>query len=201
MAKRQGSTPKGQSSNSKKTNMGKKGESTVKSTEYEAKGRKAQPARTQAAKATGASGDGAAAKGATKKPGALKRVAAAVTRTVSKLRPGKRREPQLEEQPAAQTPRKAKASAGQKAARATRRETDIPMDVLDNTYTPQQTSLKAGFRADGQDRQNDQEFARGVADDRFNDEDVMTNKSGDPRIGTHGRTYEPGETRTSSHSK
>ncbi len=64
---------------------------------------------------------------------------------------------------------------------------------IENAYTPTQTSLKAPFRASGADRQRDQEFAAGVADDRWNDEDRFTNKSGDPRIGTHGRTYEPGE--------
>ena len=33
----------------------------------------------------------------------------------------------------------------------------------------------------------------GVSDERWNDEDRLTNKSGDPRIGTHRRTYEPAE--------
>lgn len=73
--------------------------------------------------------------------------------------------------------------------------TDIPMDQLDNVYSPTQTSLKAPFRVSGADHQSDQEFANGVANDRWNDEDRLTNKSGDPRIGTHGRTYEPGELR------
>ena len=82
-----------------------------------------------------------------------------------------------------------------KAARATRREADIPMDQIAAAYTPTQTSLKAGFRASGDDRQRDQEYAGGVGDGRWNDEDRLTNKSGDPRIGTHGRTYEPGERR------
>ena len=35
-------------------------------------------------------------------------------------------------------------------------------------------------------------------DNRWQDEDHFTNKSGDSRIGTRGRTYEPGEQRTSS---
>lgn len=75
-----------------------------------------------------------------------------------------------------------------------RREGDIGLDRLNRSYTPQQTSLKAGFRADGADRQRDQEFSGGFADnDRWSDEDHYTNKSGDPRIGTHGRSYEPGE--------
>lgn len=78
--------------------------------------------------------------------------------------------------------------------RAVRREADIPLEQLAGTYTPTQTSLKASFRADGADRHRDQEFANGAGDARWNDEDRLTNKSGDPRIGTHGRTYEPGET-------
>lgn len=95
---------------------------------------------------------------------------------------------------------KAKAKTAGRAAGATagsvrrpRREADIPLDQLARTYTPTQTSLKAPFRATGTDRQRDQEYAGGFADDRWNDEDHFTNKSGDPRIGTHGRTYEPGE--------
>ena len=81
---------------------------------------------------------------------------------------------------------------------AVRRETDIPLDVLDRTYTPPFTGGKAGFRSDGSDHQNDQEFAYGVSDERWNDEDRITNKSGDPRIGTHRRTYEPAESRDDS---
>jgi hypothetical protein len=76
-------------------------------------------------------------------------------------------------------------------ARPIRRETDIPLDQLDRSYSPTQTSLKGPFRADGADQQRDQEFSSGV--DRWNDEDHYTNKSGDPRIGTHRRSYEPGE--------
>ncbi|MBV9478174.1 MAG: hypothetical protein JO315_19065 [Acidobacteria bacterium] len=84
-------------------------------------------------------------------------------------------------------------------ARPTRRpQTDIPIDVLDSAYVPPLTSSKASFRSDGADHQRDQEFSRGVADDRWNDEDRFTNKSGDPRIGTHGRTYEPEESRGTS---
>lgn len=79
-------------------------------------------------------------------------------------------------------------------ARPAQRQTDIPMDALANAYTPAQTSLKAPFRATGQDVQNDQEHGRGPESERWRDEDVYTNKSGDPRIGTHGRTYEPNET-------
>jgi hypothetical protein len=91
------------------------------------------------------------------------------------------------------------ASAPKPAApRTTRRETDIPLDVIADHYTPPFTGGKAGFRSDGADHQNDQEFAYGVSDERWNDEDRLTNKSGDPRIGTHRRTYEPAETRDES---
>jgi hypothetical protein len=82
--------------------------------------------------------------------------------------------------------------------RPTRRVADIPLDVLDRSYTPSNTSSKASFRSDGSDHHGDQEFAMGVADERWNDEDRITNKSGDPRIGTHRRTYEPGEARDES---
>ena len=77
--------------------------------------------------------------------------------------------------------------------RPAHRDSDIPLDQLAQSYTPTQTSLKGPFRTSGADRERDQEYARGVADNRWNDEDRLTNKSGDPRIGTHGRTYEPGE--------
>jgi hypothetical protein len=79
--------------------------------------------------------------------------------------------------------------------RPVHRESDIPLDQIEQTYTPAQTSLKSPFRESGADRESDQEFARGVADDRWSDEDRFTNKSGDPRIGTHGRTHEAVETR------
>lgn len=92
----------------------------------------------------------------------------------------------------------AEPSRVKKTERVAKREADIPMDRIAETYTPTQTSLKGPFRASGADQQRDQEFARGVADDRWNDEDLMTNKSGDPRIGTHGRSYEPGEARAAS---
>ena len=57
-------------------------------------------------------------------------------------------------------------------------------------YTPTQTSLKASFRTTGEDQQRDQEFVAGYTDERWNEEDRLTNKSGDPRIGTHGQRYE-----------
>jgi hypothetical protein len=88
-----------------------------------------------------------------------------------------------------------RSDATARTARTVHRETDIPFDRIEQAYSPMQTSVKAGFRTSGADHQRDQEYARGVADDRWNDEDRFTNKSGDPRIGTHGRTYEPGEAR------
>jgi hypothetical protein len=83
-------------------------------------------------------------------------------------------------------------------ARPARRDADIPLDVLDRAYTPPVTSSKTSFRSDGADHQSDQEFATGTADDRWNDEDHYTNKSGDPRIGTRRRSYEPAEERAES---
>lgn len=70
---------------------------------------------------------------------------------------------------------------------------DVPLDQLATAYQPAQTSLKSSFRADGADRERDQEYVTGAGDGTWNDEDRFTNRSGDPRIGTHGRTYEPGE--------
>lgn len=79
-------------------------------------------------------------------------------------------------------------------ARPPRRQADIPFDVLDNVYIPPATSSKASFRSDGVDHQRDQELV-GRAENEWNDEDRYTNKSGDPRIGTHRRQYEPEEAR------
>ena len=78
-------------------------------------------------------------------------------------------------------------------ARPRQVKTDVPLDLISNAYTPTQTSLKGPFRASGADHQRDQDD---VVAERWNDEDRFTNKSGDPRIGTHGRAYEPGESRT-----
>lgn len=83
------------------------------------------------------------------------------------------------------------------AARAKQPRTDVPLDLITSTYSPKQTSLKTSFRSDGADRQHDQEMPVG-ASDRWQDEDHFTNKSGDARIGTHGRSYEPGEQRASN---
>lgn len=82
-------------------------------------------------------------------------------------------------------------------ARATKPRSDVALDLIANTYSPKQTSVKASFRSDGGDQQLDQEMPIGAAD-RWQDEDHFTNKSGDARIGTHGRSYEPGEQRAST---
>jgi hypothetical protein len=89
----------------------------------------------------------------------------------------------------------ARSAADRPMARPVRREADIPLDLLDRSYTPPLTSSKASFRSDGSDHQDDQEFAEGFADERWNDEDRYTNKSGDPRIGTHGRGHAREENR------
>jgi hypothetical protein len=73
------------------------------------------------------------------------------------------------------------------AARPVQRSSDIPMDIIERTYTPPITSSKASFRSDGSDHARDQDFITHAGEDRWNDEDRLTNKSGDPRIGTHGR--------------
>lgn len=117
----------------------------------------------------------------------------------------RRRVATIEEEPARfetaqRSPRQQPVSQSSNVAqgRGVRPDADIPLDVLDRTYIPQHTSSKTSFRSDGRDHQRDQEFALGVADDGWNDEDHFTNRSGDPRIGTHRRTYEPGESRDES---
>lgn len=89
------------------------------------------------------------------------------------------------------------AKASPAPARPMRRESDVPMDVLAQEYAPRQTSIKTSFRSDGADHERDQELPPG-AGERFENEDHFTNKSGDARIGTHGRTYEPGEQRAAA---
>ena len=117
----------------------------------------------------------------------LQRAASSLARALT------RRSGRGDDAPVEAKSRSGNGSAAPRKSRTTRREPDIPLDTLANTYTPTQTSLKAPFRTSGADQQRDQEFGGGFADDRWNDEDHYTNKSGDPRIGTHGRTYEPGE--------
>ncbi len=115
--------------------------------------------------------------------GRLRKAAEAVKRVFTKKReetPAPIAEPRRDLAPASESP--------QQPPRITRRETDVPLDVLNRSYTPQMTSSKASFRSDGSDKEKDQELTPRTASDRWNDEDHYTNKSGDPRIGTHGRT-------------
>jgi hypothetical protein len=129
-----------------------------------------------------------------KEDGAFQRVTTAVKRLFGRGRKAEREE----DQPAmaAAAPAKKQPRREAQTGRVTRREADIPLDVVDRSYTPPVTSSKAGFRIDGSDHQRDQEFAFTSSSERWNDEDHYTNKSGDPRIGTRQRTYEPGESRT-----
>ena len=127
---------------------------------------------------------------------AVRRAGTAIARTAkkltSKLRPAKRKkaEPVTARATTRATPKVKTARATPRpAARAAKRPADIPIELIERTYTPTQTSLKTPFRADGSDRQRDQD----LPGEGWNDEDHYTNKSGDPRIGTHGRAYEPGE--------
>jgi hypothetical protein len=130
--------------------------------------------------------------------GGLRRVANMVTRLFSRGRSASQDSGMTASAAGNETPRTTNRNTTTGPQRVTRREADIPLDVLGRTYTPPFTGGKAGFRSDGADHQNDQEFAYGVSDERWNDEDRLTNKSGDPRIGTHRRTYEPGEAQSES---
>ena len=121
------------------------------------------------------------------------RAKSAIRRTTKKVTARLRSRKRPEVQKTKPVVAKKRARGDGKATRPVRREADIPMDVVNQTYSPKQTSIKASFRTSGADHQRDQEFAGGYADDRWSAEDRFTNKSGDPRIGTHGRKYEPGE--------
>ena len=128
-----------------------------------------------------------------KKASPVTRVRKAVSRAAGKVaarvRPARRRKEPVTAEPRPSPKKRALLTP----ARAPKRRPDIPIEILEQMYTPNQTSLKASLRSTGEDRQRDQEFASGYADERWNDEDHFTNKSGDPRIGTHGRSYEPDE--------
>lgn len=131
--------------------------------------------------------------------GRLRRAAEAVRRAFTRgRRSGEDSAESAEPLGAAAAPPQRSRKPAPQVARPARREPDIPFDVLDRVYTPPVTSSKASFRSDGADHHQDQDFNRGVADARWNDEDHYTNKSGDPRIGTRRRTYEANETRAES---
>jgi hypothetical protein len=164
----------------KQSKSGKLSSSRAKKADTKSKPQKAASAKAQTGKAAKKSASARTSSGAR---AVVKRVVSTVVGALTRKKTK-----------TAASEAKAKPVATAKA-RGTRREADIPMDQIASTYTPTQTSLKAGFRVTGADRQRDQEFANGAGDGRWNDEDLLTNKSGDPRIGTHGRTYEPGEKR------
>jgi hypothetical protein len=89
-----------------------------------------------------------------------------------------------------------KPQASAEAAGAGRRESDVAPDP-GQTYMPAQTSIKTSLRSDGADHQNDQDLTPG-AGERWQNEDHFTNKSGNARIGTHGRSGEPGDQPTTT---
>lgn len=82
----------------------------------------------------------------------------------------------------------ARPKATPRTARTRRRESDVPLDLIAETYAPKQTSIKTSLRSDGADHEKDQELPPGPGE-TFENEDHFTNKSGDARIGTHGRTF------------
>ena len=129
----------------------------------------------------------------------VKRAGGAVARTARKLatKLDPRKPAKVAAAPAARTAKAAEKKPSPGPARPMRRESDVPMDVLAQEYAPSQTSIKTSFRSDGADHERDQELPPG-AGERFENEDHFTNKSGDSRIGTHGRTYEPGEQRVAA---
>lgn len=130
----------------------------------------------------------------------MRRAGGAIARTArkltTKLNPRKRSAAKAAETSA---PRTAEPRAKPATARPKQVRTDVPLDMPGETYTPRQTSLKTSFRSDGADRQRDQEIPLGDGE-TWQDEDHFTNKSGDARIGTHGRGYEPGERRPSGNN-
>jgi hypothetical protein len=96
----------------------------------------------------------------------------------------------------AAAPKKTASTVTPSKSRPVTRQSDVALDVIAAAYIPKQTSLKTSFRSDGADQQLDQEMPLGS--EAWNDEDHFTNKSGDARIGTHGRNRETGEKRASS---
>jgi hypothetical protein len=123
-----------------------------------------------------------------------KKAGSAIARTArkvsAKLKPRKRAaKPKVAAAPARKVIKEPTAAP---TARPVQRKTDVPLDLIAAMYSPRQTNMKTSFRSNGADQQNDQEIFLGEVD-RWQDEDHFTNRSGDPRIGTHGRSYEPGE--------
>jgi hypothetical protein len=126
----------------------------------------------------------------------VRKAGSAIARTARKLTakvtPRKRTAAKV-----AAAPKKTASTVKPSKSRPVTRQSDVALDVIAAAYTPKQTSLKASFRSDGADQQLDQEMPLG-AGEPWNDEDHFTNKSGDARIGTHGRSYEAGGKRAPS---
>lgn len=137
--------------------------------------------------------------------GRLRQAAQAVKRVFTRKREESDTAPRVAaERSTASTPKPAPRTEPTSVARplqpvnSTRSDTDVPLDVLNRSYTPQMTSSKGSFRSDGSDKEKDQELTPRTASDTWNDEDHYTNKSGDPRIGTHGRVSPREEDREES---
>src|SRR5207245_840801 len=102
----------------------------------------------------------------TKKKGAVKRTARKIsTRSHPAARAKKAAPVAATAAPKAPKP---PTSGSRRTAGAPRRQADVPMEILSRTYTPKQTSLKASFRASGEERERDQDL---VAVERWSDED------------------------------
>ncbi|HVR41378.1 MAG TPA: hypothetical protein VMU84_19945 [Thermoanaerobaculia bacterium] len=123
--------------------------------------------------------------------GRIRRVASKIVSTFRRKPKEALAAPPVEQQPRVEPPPRRREQP--RAAKRVTRTSDIGTDVLSRTYTPALTSAKTSFRSDGSAHERDQELVPDDRNRRWNDEDRFTNKSGDPRIGTHGRTYEPGE--------
>jgi hypothetical protein len=104
-------------------------------------------------------------------------------------------EPHKAESPTASTPAQPTRQTKRPTATTTR---VAPTVHRDDAFSPSQRSAKAPFDRNRAEKPRDLEsdLMIGMADERFNEEDRYTNKSGDPRIGTHGRSYEREEKRT-----
>jgi hypothetical protein len=134
---------------------------------------------------------GAIARTAKKVASTAGKVASKAGKVTAKLKPRKRAEAKVAEPPLT---RAAKPKRTPAPARTVQRQSDVPLDLIAATYSPSQTSTKVAFRSDGSERLDDQELPVDLRG-RWQDEDHYTNKSGDARIGTHGRSDEPGEKR------
>ena len=126
-----------------------------------------------------------------KEPGRLRRAAEAVKRLLTR---GRGDSETVATSAASTQQQKARATA-EHPSRPVQRQSDIPLERVESEYIPPITSSKASFRSNGADHESDQDA---FAADRFNDEDHYTNKSKDPRIGTHGRHSATSETRAES---